>query len=145
MSTDRDERSRGETSGTEPSVSASLEHLVAGSQGVISKRIDLALLEARELFSRSLESAVLVVAAMVLAGAAWFAGVGALVLYVVADAGPIVRLAAFGLANGAGAIALALLARRRIRPPAAVVSNGSPPEGRREQLLMDGEGDRGRN
>lgn len=144
MSTDRDEGSRGETSGTEPSVSASLEHLVAGSQGVIAKRIDLALLEARELFSRSLESAALVVSAMVLAAAAWFAGVGALVLYVGADAGPIVRLAAFGLANGAGAIALALLARRQIRPPAAVASNGSPPERRRERLLMDGEGDRGR-
>jgi hypothetical protein len=29
----------------EPSVSSALEHLAAGSQGVIAKRIDLALLE----------------------------------------------------------------------------------------------------
>ena len=58
----------------EPSVTSSLGHLVAGSQGVITKRIDLALLEGRELLSRSIERAALVGAGMVLAAAAWFAG-----------------------------------------------------------------------
>ena len=32
----------------EPSVSSPIEHLVASSQGVISKRVDLALLERKE-------------------------------------------------------------------------------------------------
>ena len=51
----------------EPSVSSSLEHLVAGSQGVTTKRIDLALLEGQELLSRTLQLAALVAFAMVLA------------------------------------------------------------------------------
>jgi len=47
--------------------------LVAGSQGVITKRIDLALLEGQELFSRSIERAALAGAGAVLAAVAWFA------------------------------------------------------------------------
>jgi hypothetical protein len=50
----------------EPSVSSSLEHLVAGGQGVITKRIDLALLEGQELLSRSSQRAALVGTGMIL-------------------------------------------------------------------------------
>jgi hypothetical protein len=93
-------------------VSSSLEHLVAGSQGVITKRIDLALLEGQELLSRSIERVALVGAGMVLAAVAWFAGAGALVLFVAPDASPVIRLAAFGLLNGAGAVGLVTLGTR---------------------------------
>ena len=96
----------------EPSVSSSLEHLVAGSQGVINKRIDLALLEGQELLSRTLQRAALVAFAMVLAAGAWFALAACLVLLVTPNANPVLRLAAFGLLNAAGALGLVALARR---------------------------------
>jgi len=101
--------------------------LVAGSQGVITKRIDLALLEGQELLSRSIERAALVGAGMVLAAVAWFAGAGAFILFVAPDARPFVRLAAFGLFNGAGAIGLVTLAMRHSRPPTRVRPNGNGP------------------
>lgn len=100
----------------EPSVSASLEHLVAGSQGVITKRIDLALLEGQELLSRTLQRAALAGAGMVLAAAAWFAGAAAFVLIVMPEANPVVRLSAFALLNGTAAVGLMMLALRRGRP-----------------------------
>lgn len=109
----------------EPSVSSSLEHLVSGSQGVITKRIDLALLEGQELLSRAIERAALVGAGMVLAAAAWFTGAGAFVLFVAPDASPVIRLAAFALLNGAGAVGLITLAMRRSRPPIRVRPNGT--------------------
>ena len=55
----------------EPSVSSALEHLVAGSQGAITKRIDLALLEGQELLSRTFRGAALLGFGMVLAAGAW--------------------------------------------------------------------------
>lgn len=110
---------------SEPSVSSSLEHLVAGSQGVITKRIDLALLEGQELLSRTLQRAALVSGGMVLAAAAWFAGAAALVLFVMPDANPVVRLAAFALLNGTCAAGLVTLALRRGRPQTRVRPNGN--------------------
>ena len=120
----------------EPSVSSSLEHLVAGSQGVITKRIDLALLEGQELLSRSIGRAALVGAGMLLAAMAWFAGAGAFVLFVVPfpDVNPVMRLAAFGLLNGAGAVGLVMLARRHSRPLTWMRPNGNGPTLRREPL-----------
>ncbi|MBI4515510.1 MAG: phage holin family protein [Deltaproteobacteria bacterium] len=122
----------------ESSVASSIEHLVAGSQGVITKRIDLALLEGRELLSRSIERAALVGAGMVLATAAWFAGAGAFVLLVAPDASPVIRLAAFGLLNGAGAVGLVTLAMRHSRPPTRVRPNGNGPTRQREPLPAEG-------
>lgn len=107
----------GNGSNAEPTVSSSLEHLVSSSQGVITKRIDLALLEGRELISRSLESAALAGAGVVLATAAWFAAAAAGVLFILPDASSAVRLACFGLLNGSIAAVLVALARRRGRPP----------------------------
>ncbi|MFI5397741.1 MAG: hypothetical protein ACHQ9S_19570 [Candidatus Binatia bacterium] len=109
----------------EPSVSSSLEHLVAGSQGVIAKRIDLALLEGQELLSRSIERAALVGAGMLLAAAAWFAGATCVVLFTTPDASLVVRVAAFGLLNGAGAVGLVTLAMRRGRPQTRTRTNGN--------------------
>jgi len=115
----------GDNATAEPSVSSSFEHLVAGSQGVITKRIDLALLEGQELLSRTLQRAALVSAGMVLAAAAWFAGAAALVLFVIPDANPVVRLAAFASLNGTCAVGLVTLALRRSRPQRRVRSNGN--------------------
>jgi hypothetical protein len=108
----------------EPSVSSSLEHLVAGSQGVITKRVDLALLEGQELLSRSIERGALVGTGMVLAAAAWFATAGAFVLFMLPDANPVMRLAAFGLLNGGGAVGFVALAMRRGRPQTRVHLTG---------------------
>jgi len=116
---------RGNGASGEPTVSSSLEHLVAGSQGVITKRIELALLEGQEFLSRSIERAVLAGVAMVMAAAAWFAGAGVLVMLVVPEASPVARLAAFGLMNAAGAAGLAAFASRHSRPPKRVRPNGS--------------------
>lgn len=110
----------------EPSVSSSLEHLMAGSQGVITKRIDLALLEGQELLSRTLQRAALVAFAVVLAAGAWFAVAACLVLLVTPNASPVIRLAAFGLLNAGGALGLVALAMRgRLQTPARANSNVS--------------------
>jgi hypothetical protein len=122
----------------ESSMSSSLEHLVAGSQGVISKRIDLALLEGRELLSRSIERTALVGAGMVLAAAAWFAGAACVVLLIAPDASLVVRVAAFGLLNGAGACGLVTLAMRRGRPQTRPRTNGNGPAPQGEPLHTEG-------
>jgi uncharacterized membrane protein YqjE len=110
----------------EPSVSSSLVHLMAGSQGVITKRIDLALLEGQELLSRTLQRAALVAFAMALAAGAWFAVAACLVLLVTPNASPVVRLAAFGVLNAGGALGLVALAMRgRPQTPAGANSNVS--------------------
>jgi uncharacterized membrane protein YqjE len=109
----------------EPSVSSALEHLAAGSQGVITKRIDLALLEGQELLSRTLQRAGLVGAGTLLAVAAWFAWTVCLVQFVVPDASLVVRLALFALLNGGGAVGLVTLAMRRGRLQTLGRRNGS--------------------
>jgi hypothetical protein len=119
------EATEGDGATGEPSVSSSLEHLVAGSQGVITKRIDLALLEGRELLSRSTERAALLGAGMVLAAAAWFAGAACVVLFTTPGASLVVRVGAFGLLNGAGAVGLVTLAMRRGRPQTRTRTNGN--------------------
>ncbi len=96
----------------EPSVTSSLERLVAGSQGVIAKQIDLALLEGQEMMSRTLQRAALVAAATLLAVVAWLAAAVSLVELAAADASVVTRLALFALLNGGAAIGLVLLARR---------------------------------
>lgn len=124
------DRAGGHSPAGEPSVSSSLEHLVAGSQGVITKRIDLALLEGQELLSHTLQRAALVAGGMVLAAGAWFAVAACLVLLVTPHANPVLRLAAFGLLNAGGALGLVALARRgRPQTPARATSTvSSTPE-----------------
>ena len=109
----------------EPSVSSSLEHLVAGSQGMITKRIDLALLEGRELLSSSIERGALLGAGMLLAAVAWLAGVACAVLFAIPDASLVVHVAVFGLINGAAAAGLLALAMRRGQPPTRTRTNGN--------------------
>ena len=96
----------------EPSASAALEHLMAGSHGVIAKRIDLALLEGRELLSHTLFSAALIGLSIVLGAGAWFAVATCLVLLITPGAELVARLAVFAAINGGGAVALAAIATR---------------------------------
>jgi hypothetical protein len=104
-------------------VASAIEHLLTSSEGVITKRIDLALLEGQDLLSRTLQRAALVALGMVLAAGAWFAMAACLVLLVTPDANPVLRLAAFGLLNAGGALGLVALAMRG-RPQTPVRANG---------------------
>lgn len=116
----------GHSAAGEPSVSSAIEHLVASSQGVITKRIDLAMLEGRELLSRTLQGAVFVGLGMVVGAGAWFALVACLVSLVLPDANLTVRLAAFGLLNAGGTVGLLALANYgRLPTPASPEKDGS--------------------
>ena len=118
----------GQRPAAEPSMSSALEHLMAGSQGVITKRIDLALLEGQEVLSRTLQAAALIGLGIVLAAGAWFAVAACLVLLVTPDAKLLARLAIFGLLNGGGAVGLAALAMRaRPSPHASSSPSGAVP------------------
>lgn len=111
----RDEGAGRHVDVAEPSVSSALEHLVAGSQGVITKRIDLALLEGQELMSRTFRGAALLGFGMVLAVGAWFAAATCLVLLATPDADLVVRLAIFALLNAVCAVGLVALVTWRRR------------------------------
>lgn len=118
-----DDSARGGRPIGQPSVASSLEHLVAGSQGVIAKRIDLALLEGQELLRHTVQGAALVGVAVVVVAAAWFAVAACVVLLVIPDGSWIVRLAAFGSLNGGCAVGLVALAMRGGRPKLRVRPN----------------------
>ena len=115
----QDDGAGGHRAKDEASVSSAIEHLVVSSQGVITKRIDLALLEGHELLSSTLQRAALVGLGMVLGAGAWFAAAASVVLLVTPDANLVLRVAAFGLLNAGGALGLvALAARGRPQTPA---------------------------
>jgi len=103
----------------EPSVGSSLEHLIAGSQGVITKRLDLAVLEAEDLLTRGSERAALIGVAMILLAGACLAMTNMLASLVVPETMPQLRMALFGVLNAVAATGAVRLARhrgRRIRP-----------------------------
>lgn len=94
------------TSADEPSLSSALERLGAAGQGVVAKRIDLALLEGQELLSRALGRIGLIGPAMILAVVAWVAVAAAFVLMVAPAATRAVQLAMFGSVNAGAALVL---------------------------------------
>jgi hypothetical protein len=108
----------------ERSLGSSLEHLLSGSRGVVARRTELALLDAGELVSRTMQEAALVGLGVILAAAAWLAGAGGVVLSVSPDASAAMRLGVFGAFNAAGAALLVALAVRRGRPASRVVDGG---------------------
>lgn len=112
----------GDSAAGAQSVASAIEHLVAGSQGVITKRIDLALLEGQELLSRTLQRAALGACGLALAAGAWFAAAACLVLLVIPNSNLVLRLAAFALVNAGGAVGLVALAMRG-RPQTPVPAN----------------------
>ena len=97
----------------EPSVSSALERLGAAGQGVVAKRIDLALLEGHALLSRILQTAAWLAPGILLASVAWFAAAAAIVLLVAPAATLAVRLVIFGSLNAGGAAVLVALGTRR--------------------------------
>jgi uncharacterized membrane protein YqjE len=102
--------------GSEPSLSASLEHLVSSSQSVITRRIDLALLEAQELLKSFVEYAGFYGVAMILAACTWLAATAAIAMLVIPFPNWAYRLGIFALLNGAGAAVCVVLARRHNTP-----------------------------
>lgn len=90
----------------EPTIPSAVEKLVAASQGVITKRIDLVMLEVDEMMARLVTRAAFVAFGLVLALAAWVAAVGALVLYVTPGAGTMVHLGIFAAINAAAGVAV---------------------------------------
>lgn len=105
----------GQTEEAGPSAAAAFEHLVESAQGVVTKRIDLALLEGREIASDTLDRAVWGAIGVVLAAAAWLSLAMALVFLLLPEAGTTARIAMFALLNGiaaSGALAYAARSRR---------------------------------
>jgi hypothetical protein len=96
-------------------MTSALERLGAAGQGVVAKRIDLALLEGHELLSRTLGSVALIGPGVILAAIAWCAGAAACVLLIAPAATPAGHLAIFGALNGAPALGLLALGIRRSR------------------------------
>lgn len=97
------------------SAAAAFEQLVEGAQGVVTKRIDLALLEGREIASDTLARAAWGAIGVVLATVAWLSLTMVVVLLLLPGAAPTVRIAAFALVNGiaaAGVLAHATRSKR---------------------------------
>ena len=112
-------RTVGDASAPEPSVTSALERLLAASQGVVTKRIDLALLEAQEIVSRGVLGAALVGLSVLWVAAAWFALAACVVLLVTADANLIGRIGLFAVLN-AGAAGVTVVTLQRRRPQAVL-------------------------
>lgn len=99
-----------------PSIGSSLENLVDASQSVMTNRIELALLEARELLVRSLRDVAWMSLVVLLATAGWFAAIAGGVLFLLPDASRVVHLAVFAMLNGGCAAALLVLVMRPVWP-----------------------------
>lgn len=96
----------------EMSASTALEQLVASTQNVITKRIDLALLEGREIVSDRLQRIAWGAGAVLMTVVAWICLWGAVVSLLLPNADIAVRLAAFASINGvSAAIALGIGSR----------------------------------
>lgn len=95
-----------------PSVPAALEKIASATQRVVSKRIDLFLLENHELISGLLLKAGFIIFGVVVGVAAWFTAISALVLYVLPSASQALHLVVFAAINAVvGAIVVALSLR----------------------------------
>ena len=109
-------RASAEVHRNEASVGAALERLLTASQGVVTKRIDLALLEAQELVTHGLESIFVLVLNVVWIAAAWFALVVWAITLVLGDHSLADRVAAFGVLNAAAAVIGILVVRHWAMP-----------------------------
>jgi membrane protein implicated in regulation of membrane protease activity len=90
----------------EPSVPAALEKIATASQRVLSKRIDLLMLDNHEMISRLLVKAALLSVGVVAGLAAWMSAVAALVTWLVPTWSTAGQLGIFALLNAvvAGAV-----------------------------------------
>lgn len=127
--------------GDQPSVASALEHVVHASQQVITKRIDLALLEGRQTLVGAVTGAVIGIVGIIVACAAWFAFAAAVVGLFAGGTSAAAQLAFFGCINAVAALVLAPLAAKQLRRTAtrpehaaSQLLNGSAP-GRGELAL----------
>lgn len=100
----------------EPSVTSSLERVVVASQNMISKKIDLALLEGREWITGAVLSVLMAACGAVLACAAWFALVACVALSLPDGYSATARAAVFAVINLVVAAALLAPVFRRVSP-----------------------------
>jgi uncharacterized membrane protein YqjE len=112
---------------TEVSLGTSLEHLLAGSQGLISKRFDLALLEGENILARGTRRLSLAGTGMILLAGAILATTGLVSLLLFPAAQPERRLAAFAVLNAACAFAILRLGTTATKATLPVLpASGAP-------------------
>ncbi len=126
-------------------MSSALERLVVASQGVVTKRIDLALLEGQEAISRTFRATALTSVGVLLICAAWFALLWCAVLMI--GAALPVRLGVFSLLNAIGAVALYAASKRRAHPQTRSDDRTAVVNSARDDVVThdSGEEDRGRH
>jgi len=97
------------------SLPESLERLASAMQGVLTKRIDLVMLEANELAGALVVRSALARFGVFLALAAWFSALAALILLFTPTPNPVLRLVLFAAINAvAGVAVLARAVRERV-------------------------------
>jgi len=106
--------------GSEPSLPAALEKLASATQGVITKRIDLVMLEINALVGTLVVRTALVIFGVIVGLAAWFGAISALVLWLTPNMGTVGHLAIFALVNAAiGAVVVFFAVREQLPKLAA--------------------------
>lgn len=97
----------------EPSVPAALEKIASVSQRVLSKRIDLLMLDNHELISRLLVKAAALSVGVVTGLSAWLSAISALLVWLLPDWSTSGRLAMFALLNAVfSAVVVAIVLRK---------------------------------
>ena len=100
---------------SDASVGEALERLLAASEGVVTKRIDLALLEAQQIVAQGLVSVLLLALSLVWIAGGWFAFAICVVELLLEGQSYTARVAAFGVLNAAAAVVGFLAMRRSTR------------------------------
>jgi len=100
----------------DPSLPAALEKLASATQGVLTKRIDLVMLEVNEMVGVLVLRSALVGFGVLVALAAWFGGISALVLALAPSLSTAVHLGIFALINAVVGGAVIAYALRQQRP-----------------------------
>lgn len=104
---------------SDPSWPVALERLATATQGVITKRIDLVMLESSELVSTMIVRSALIGFGVLLALAAWSSGTAAVILYLMPAAGIMLQLIVYaGSTATLGVAVLAYAVRTPAAPPA---------------------------
>ena len=124
IATDRlpDRRTRGESSSPSPELTlpAAFEKLATATQSVITKRIDLVMLDNRQLVGTMVVKGGLVISSVLVGLTAWFAAVFALILLAMPAASTGLHLAVFASINAVASCIVAVVASRQSAPIAAV-------------------------
>ncbi len=113
------------TTNGEQSLGSVFERLVTASQGTITKRIDLAILEGQEVLTRGAKASFVGALAVLLASMAWAALIAAVVLALTPESTPAVHLALFGATNAVAVVLLAGFVLTLVRPPVPAVGSGT--------------------